>query len=990
MNAYATGVVSYLFTQSWQIATLAGLVGLASFALRDRSAHLRYLLWLIVVAKCLVPPLLTVPVAVLPERPPAPSVGGFSLPEEPLVAEFPPLVGGSVTPPDPGPAMPTVHELAALAWIAGVAIFLLWVGGSAVRYTAWLRARRKPLPHGLQESIRALSAGLKFRRQPRIWLVEDIGQPFVWGLLQGGVYLPADFACVGGSDRQRNILAHELSHVARLDAGVNLLQVLAQAIYWFHPFVWWANRKIRQEREKCCDETAIAHLHASPEQYTEAIVDALAAERQSAHPIPSLAIVGSIKDIEERIKVMLRPGRTFRTRPTLMAATVALLIALVTVPTAFVLTAGGQGHPPTQSAGGEWKMAWSDEFSESGLPNPAKWDYETGFRVSGQQGYYTRERKENARVEDGMLVIEARKEKWKNPTYNPNAKSGSPQTREFADYTSARLTTRGDASWTYGRIEVRAKLPTGHGTHTSIWMLGTNMREVGWPACGETDIMTNLGGQPGVLRALVQTTAYNTGQGTPKSDVITVTDAAEAFHVYAVEWGPGHMDFFVDSQKYFTFRKEGSGTDVWPFDKPQRLLLNLALGDTWAGPIDDSIFPQRFYIDYVRVYQKPAAHAPNQPAADSGHGMQPRFAARTFNSEVALTVWIKKISLRSEPLILGWIGSTPSTTPLDIPACWLWGVQVSPPVKDWGLLRQELSTNEVPGLMMRNAVDSDLQQLVGLVKLRMLMLWDSEITDEGMDYIKSMSHLEHLLMPETSITDAGMERLKGMTELQDLDLDGTRLTVKSLEYLKGMTALRGFALRGMHITDAGLEQIKDMTRLQVLVLPDTLITGPGLEYLEGMADLKALDLQGTKITDAGIGHIPHPTNLHYLVLGKTQITNAGLEHIKGLTQLQELILDDTLVTDAGVGRLKDLTRLRRLGLGGTKITNAGLAHLQGLASLEYLSLSGTQVTDTGLEHLKGLTQLQDLRLQNTQVTNVGVARLKQGLPKLEVTGLEAQ
>ena len=134
-----------------------------------------------------------------------------------------------------------------------------------------------------------------------------------------------------------------------LTPGVNLLQVLAQAVYWFHPFVWWTNRKIRQEREKCCDEMAVAHLHTPPEQYTGAIVDALAAERRSAHPIPSLAVVGSVRDIEERIRTMLTPGKTFRRRPSLVAATVALLLALVTIPTALVLTARGQAQAAAQS-----------------------------------------------------------------------------------------------------------------------------------------------------------------------------------------------------------------------------------------------------------------------------------------------------------------------------------------------------------------------------------------------------------------------------------------------------------------------------------------------------------------------------------------------------------------------------------------------------------------------------------------------------------------
>jgi beta-glucanase (GH16 family) len=258
--------------------------------------------------------------------------------------------------------------------------------------------------------------------------------------------------------------------------------------------------------------------------------------------------------------------------------------------------------------GAEWKLVWADEFNEPGLPNPARWDYETGFIRNNEQQYYTRERKENARVEDGVLIIEARKEKLRNPAYDPNAKGAGRgrRNREFADYTSASLTTRGKASWTYGRIEVRAKLPAGRGTWPAIWMLGTNSRQVGWPACGEIDIMEFVGFEPGIIHANIHTKKYNHVLGTGKGDKITIPDASEAFHVYAVEWEPDRLDFFVDNQKYFTFRNEGTGADVWPYDKDQYLILNLAIGGAWGGQkgIDDSIFPQRYCIDYVRVYAR--------------------------------------------------------------------------------------------------------------------------------------------------------------------------------------------------------------------------------------------------------------------------------------------------------------------------------------------------------------------------------------------------
>ena len=268
-----------------------------------------------------------------------------------------------------------------------------------------------------------------------------------------------------------------------------------------------------------------------------------------------------------------------------------------------LLLAAGSGR------GSEWKLVWSDEFDKPGLPDPGKWGYETGFVRNNEAQYYTRERKENARVQDGMLVIEARKEQFKNPDYDANAaakgRGQGRRGREWAQYTSASLTTRGKGSWTYGRIEVRAKLPKGRGTWPAIWMLGAE-RAAGWPACGEIDIMEEVGYEPGVVQAHIHTAKYNHLKNTSKGERITIADASEAFHVYAVQWDKEQMDFYVDNKKYFTYRNEGSGSGAWPFDKDQYLILNLAIGGSWGGAkgIDDSIFPQRFYIDYVRVYQR--------------------------------------------------------------------------------------------------------------------------------------------------------------------------------------------------------------------------------------------------------------------------------------------------------------------------------------------------------------------------------------------------
>ncbi|HSD66900.1 MAG TPA: glycoside hydrolase family 16 protein [Vicinamibacteria bacterium] len=255
--------------------------------------------------------------------------------------------------------------------------------------------------------------------------------------------------------------------------------------------------------------------------------------------------------------------------------------------------AGSAGPAPSPTATpapttGVFSLVFADEFDVPGAPDPARWNHEIGYIANDEKQYYT-SGSENARVEDGALVIEARRER-----------------RMGYDYTSARLNTKGRAEFLYGKVEIRAKLPTGRGTWPALWMLGANIDQAGWPACGEIDIMENVGFDPQTIVASVHTAAYNHVQGTQRNATIAVTAPWADFHVYSAEWYPDHIDAFVDGQKYFTFRNEGTGSRTWPFDRPQFLILNLAIGGTWGGQkgIDDTLFPHRLVIDYVRVYQQ--------------------------------------------------------------------------------------------------------------------------------------------------------------------------------------------------------------------------------------------------------------------------------------------------------------------------------------------------------------------------------------------------
>ena len=240
-----------------------------------------------------------------------------------------------------------------------------------------------------------------------------------------------------------------------------------------------------------------------------------------------------------------------------------------------------------------YQLVWSDEFDYTGLPDPARWIYDTEGNEAGwgnkESQFYTTERLENAEVKDGKLHITARLEDY-----------------EGREFTSARLVSNAD--WQYGRIEVSAKLPSAVGTWPAIWMMpgGWTFNDGNWPTVGEIDIMEHVGYDPGVVHASAHSADYQWKIGTQKTGTINIPDATESFHSYILEWTPEVMKAFVDDSLYFEYANEGLGESKWPYDKPFYLILNVAVGGEWGSVkgIEKEAFPQTMEVDYVRIYQR--------------------------------------------------------------------------------------------------------------------------------------------------------------------------------------------------------------------------------------------------------------------------------------------------------------------------------------------------------------------------------------------------
>jgi len=251
---------------------------------------------------------------------------------------------------------------------------------------------------------------------------------------------------------------------------------------------------------------------------------------------------------------------------------------------------------PAQSVSAAWTLTWSDEFNgPNGSPvDPSKWVSETGGKGWGNNEleYYTA-RPVNAYQQDGNLVIKVLQEKY----------SGEGVTR---NYTSARLKTLGKFSQAYGRFEARIKIPRGQGMWPAFWMMGDDIENVNWPACGEIDIMENIGKEPAIVHGSIHGPGFDDGDLEANFSLPPGHALADDFHVYAVEWEPDAIRFYLDDHLYTTRTHADMRSGwKWSFDHPFFLLLNVAVGGDWPGSPDAStVFPQTMMVDYVRVYRR--------------------------------------------------------------------------------------------------------------------------------------------------------------------------------------------------------------------------------------------------------------------------------------------------------------------------------------------------------------------------------------------------
>jgi len=263
--------------------------------------------------------------------------------------------------------------------------------------------------------------------------------------------------------------------------------------------------------------------------------------------------------------------------------------------TAFTLVFSGCSTDETQTVTNFTELVMQDEFDIDGNLDSALWSFDIGNGEGTDAGpgwgnnelqYYT-DRKENITVQNGILIITAKKESY-----------------EGSSYTSAKILTKGKFSQAYGRFEARMRLPYGQGMWPAFWLLGDNIDEVKWPNCGEIDIMENRGQEPSITNGTVHGPGYSGGQAITKSYDLVNDRLDTGFHVFGIEWGPKYINFYVDDVLYNQITP-ADVTGEWVFDRPFYIIINLAVGGSFVGsPNSETSFPQTLLVDYVRVYKK--------------------------------------------------------------------------------------------------------------------------------------------------------------------------------------------------------------------------------------------------------------------------------------------------------------------------------------------------------------------------------------------------
>ncbi len=896
MEQLLTAITDYLINQSLQLSMLFAILICACWILRNASAHVRYLLWGVFLAKCLIPPLYGIVLPVLPEQAVAAAPIVSDQPEAAatpsyMLRETTPLPSESLSHAAPALAVETkrinltAREWLGLIWAFGATFFLSYVVRKGWRIHTRLRSARRPAESSLREEIASLRHTLGTKRFPRIWTVPDISQPFVWGVWRGDIYVPEDFSQIGDFEDRRSILMHELGHVRRFDAAVNVAQVVIQSLYFFHPLVWWASARLRHEREKSCDEWVVARLKTQPGQYSEAIINSLAQAVEPSLPSSALAIAGPVKKVENRINTLMSPERVFQSRPTWKAVVVVSIAAALIVPAAFVLAAQKEKQDRPASKPGR-TLRFPEDRSLGAI----------SIRDVGDHEYHSSDW-ESYGLALGTVEIPEGKEVYLRVSRD-GAKDLSPLTQLHPDdlvfLSCYNLPVSDDELRSIAHLTGLNALDlmmTGISDQALIHLKNLNSLE--FLSLGFNRIKGKEFGCLGEMKSLKTLNLSGNREITDKG-------LANLPHFPALET----LDL------YYSKITDAGLEQIAGLTTLKRLDL------TSTQTTNDGLVHLRSIksLEELRITGKgPSSGLANLKPFQSLKSLKLDTTERGGGDHNTLR-YLKDLG---------------SLENVDLPNR----------MGEQGIKRlSEFSSLKTIRGITDDQVLIRLADMPNLRGVESIGLSSELVTDDGMSCLTRLPNLKQLDIQQCPVTNQGLENVVDLQSLESLQLYKTDIDTDGLAQVADLPALKTLLLTSIRLGDTRLAPLAKFENLENLSLEtEDFLSDDDLESVARLTNLKWLALSAEVITDAGAARLAALESLEELALTHANLTDASLATLSQLKNLTSLTVNGDF-SDEGLERLSPLRRLKYLTITGSQFSPAAVSQLQKSLPLVYLSI----------------------------------------------------
>lgn len=1007
MTGEQDGWAELAWSQLWQVTLVAIVVGLLAWRAGRKRPHLAYLLWMLILLKCLTPPVwcstaglfswLCVRVEAAP--------GGIGQPIARGVGETYP---SSATQSDGAPissvslvsvrhSSPRVSlalgmkEFLLLAWGTGAGLLAIGAAAGKVRYALALRRSGRPGNGELQNLLRGTSRRIGVRRTVRLIVTSEPLGPAVYGVLRPTLVLPEMLLAGANAKRIEGFLGHELTHVRRGDIGLGLLQLLAQILWWFHPLVWWASREASRQRERCCDQESLAALGCDPAIYAQNLLDVLKLGRHLS-TAPGLPGVRPAQVTLQRLEEIMNAEHGFQRRtPRWCWAVVLLAAALVLPGKGIVLGAAADDSPgakanqaasrspETEKPPVAAKPLGNSERTSTPISKFTIDDYATQWSLEGKpvtdDDLLTLENASHLRflnlskteITDKGLIHLKRLSRLESLVLEGTRVTGAGF-RQLQHLTSLRSLRLGNASVTDDGLAAIQGL-TGL---NSLEISDTQITDAGLAHLTKMPNLSSLavGGRhvtiDGVvsLRSLASLRSVHL-RHMPLSDADLPTlqglfaNLRVLFLTETRLTNAGARDL-----------RRLAGLEVLAIHGAQITDAGLAELSSLANLRTLSLHDNRItgpgLAQLRRLRHLEILNLRRNPLHDEGlrhfrspprlkhlylpDSVTPAGAAHIFQDHPTISADMKDGSW-----VAGWFRPIPTT--------------------DAQLEKIAQGGNTFTALRL---ADSDVAA--------------SYVSDKGLAHLKGLTRLKRLDLPG-GITDAGMESLQGLHDLEEIHIDLEdpysaigRITGAGLAYLAGAGNLRSVYLN--HAADAHVVQLAKFPKLERLYLGGKAITNDGLARIAGMTQLKYLSVHAGRADDHGLASLNTLTGLKRLAVFGDRISGSGLERLTALANLEDLEFGVVTLRRPPIPSLKALRHLKRLVLlQFAPASDADIAQIEEMTRLEELTILPTRITDTGLMRLKNLPQLKRIMLSSPNVTTAGVGRLRETLPaaKIEIT-----